>query len=183
MRAILIALIGIMAIPCCVSGQEERLAIKQDKDDPSRYVCDVKFATFRAPSDWRPNRSDKNTYAILTHIDESYPNITEMISIDIGKPTERTAKLTAEAFAKTWNGKLLVDKVPVDGEEGYRVTIDPTKKLVRPVDCVVVFKGDSVFMLIGGAKENKSVSTSIDEIVASWKWRRGDGEEIDGNEQ
>jgi len=183
MRCILIALIATAVFPCYTYGQEDRLVVKKDLDDPSRYICDVKFASFKTPSDWRPNSSDKNTYVILTHVDETYPNVTEMISVDIGKPVAPTAKLTAIAFAKTWKGRVLDDKISVDGEEAYRVRVAPTNKDIRPVDCVVVVKGRRVFMLIGGAKEIGGIERSIDEIVTSWKWKQGYGEETERHEQ
>jgi predicted Zn-dependent protease len=95
-----------------------------------------------------------------------------MISIDIGKAVTATAKSTAAALAKKWNGT--VDDVPikVDGEDGFRVKVTPSKKEVLPIDCVVVFKGERVFMLIGGAKEDSGLGKAIDEVVKSWKWKQ-----------
>jgi hypothetical protein len=170
-RTTLIALFVIAFLPHCVYGQQDRLTVKGDPDDPSRYICDVKFATFKTPKGWRPNRSEKQTYAILTRSNETYPNVTQMISIDIGKPVAPTAALMADEFAKKWNGSVIKGSLKVDGEEGFRVKVTPNKKEVRPVDCVVVLKNKRVFMLIGGSKENKGLEKAIDDLVASWKWK------------
>jgi hypothetical protein len=165
-------LITIAVLTCGVDRQKDRLVVRSDPDDPSRFICDVKFATFATPKGWRPNRSEKATYAILTRADEAYPDITEMISIDIGKPVLPTAELTAEAFAKKWKGKVLKEPVKIDGEKGIRVTVTANKKDVRPIDCVVVIKDKRAFMLIGGAKEKNGLEKAIDELVASWKWKQ-----------
>jgi hypothetical protein len=167
-----VMLMTIAVLPCIAYGQEDRLLVRSDPDEPSRFICDVKFATFKTPEGWRPNRSGKNAYAILTHVDEVYPDVSEMISIDIGKPVLPTAELMAEAFAKKWKGKVLKDPIKVDGEKGFRVTITPYKKEVRPIDCVVVVKDKRVFMLIGGAKEKNGLEKAIDDLVASWKWKQ-----------
>jgi hypothetical protein len=81
-------------------AQEQRLVVRKDPENPSRFVCNIKYATFTTPKGWRPNRSGGNAYVILTRSDETYPGVSAMISIDIGKPVEKTAKETAEAFAK-----------------------------------------------------------------------------------
>jgi hypothetical protein len=171
-RTTLIAFVLIALQSFSVYGQEDRLIVRRDPNDASRYICDIRFATFKTPKNWRPNRSDKHTYAILTRANETYPNISQMISIDVGKPIEPTAALMAEAFAKQWNGNVVKDSLKVDGERGFRVKITPAKKEVRPTDCVVVIKGRRAFMLIGGAKENNGLEKAIDEIVASWKWKQ-----------
>jgi hypothetical protein len=172
MRPTFVFLISFTLLPLSVYGQEDRHVIKRDPDDATRYICDVKFATFKTPQNWRPNRSDKQTYAILTRADESSPDVTEMISIDIGKPVVRTAKLMAEALAKKWNGSVVQKPLKVDGEEAFRVKMAPDSKNVRPIDCVVVLKDGQVFMLIGGGKSDKGLAEAIDEVVASWKWKR-----------
>lgn len=168
----MIALVAIVFLPCCVYGQADRLTVKSDPDDASRYICDIRFATFKTPKDWQPNSSDKQTYAILTRTDETYPNITQMISIDVGKPIAPTAALMAEAFAKKWSGSVVKVSLKVDGEDGFRVKVTPDKKEVRPTDCVVVIKDKRVFMLIGGSKEDDGLEKAINDLVASWKWKQ-----------
>jgi hypothetical protein len=169
-HSLLIALI-VAVLSTNALGKDDRLVVQKDPSDPSRWICDVKYATFKTPKGWQPNRSDKPSSAILSQASESYPNLTQMISVDIGRPGVPTTKATADAFAKKWNGQ--VDKVPlkVDGETAFRVTIPPDKKTVRPIDCIIAMKAGRLFMLIGGAKEKGDVSKALDELVASWKWK------------
>src|SRR4051794_18765587 len=88
------------------SGEEPRLTVRPDPSDPTRAQCNIIFAIFRTPSGWTAHPSGKNTYAILTPSSEANPNVTRMITIDVGKPVAKTTKETAEAFAKKWNGRL-----------------------------------------------------------------------------
>ena len=172
MRLIVFSLIAIVGLPSAGYSQIERLVIERAPNDPSRYICDVGFATFTTPKNWVPNSSDKNTYAILTHSKESYPNVTAMISIDIGKPVEPTAKRIAEAFAKKWSGQVLKSPIEIDGEKGCRVKIPPNNNEIRPVDCAVVVKDKRAFMLIGGAKTDNDTSEAIDDVIKTWKWKK-----------
>lgn len=171
MRIAFLALLAFLISQNPVFGQAQRLIVKSDPDGGSQYRCDIHYATFKTPKNWRPNHSDKNTYAILSSVDECFPRLTRMISIDIGKPAETTARLTAEIFAKEWNGKVLEESVEVDGETGYRVQAVPNGKDVRPIDCIIVFKDDSAFMIIGGAKEASALGEAMDELIATWKWK------------
>jgi hypothetical protein len=153
------------------SGHDGKLVVHKDPL-ASQFTCDVKYATFQTPAGWRPNRSGGNTYAILSRTDESYPNLTQMISIDVGKPVEPTAKAMANAFAKKWNGRVAELSLTIDGVEGFRVTIPPDKKTVQPTDCMVTVREGRAFLLIGGAKEGGDVSRALDEVLASWRWKR-----------
>jgi len=91
-RRLGVTLIMLAGVQSSIFGQDDRLVVKPDPDDSSRLICGVEFATFKTPKGWRPNRSGKETFAILTRADESYPNVTQMISIDIGKPRVPNAK-------------------------------------------------------------------------------------------
>ena len=153
-------------------GQEDRLVVRKDPADASRFICDVKYAAFTTPKGWEPNRSGGNTYAILSPSNEVYPKLTRMISIDIGKPAKPTSKEIAVAFAKTWNGRVADAAVKIDGEEGYRVTIRPDGKTLRPADCIVAIRDGRAFMLIGGAKEDGDIGKVLDELIAAWKWKK-----------
>jgi len=168
----LLTALTIAVLSGCAFGQDDRLVVKKDPSNASRFICDVKYATFKTPKGWRPNRSDKNTYAVLSRSNETYPNLTQMISIDIGKPVAPTAKAVADAFAKKWHGQVEESSLNIDGETGFRVTIPPDNKTVRPIDCVITMKRERVFMLIGAAKQNGELSNALDEIVASWKWKK-----------
>lgn len=172
MRTNLMAIMAFAVPACGAYGQDERLLVKRDPDDASRFICDVKFATFKTPKDWQASKSGKQTYAILTRADETYPNVTSMVSIDIGKPVAQSAKAVAEALAKKWGSTEAPIPQKVDGEDGFRVKVTPTGKEVRPIDCVVAIKGELAFMLIGGAKEKGSgIEKAMDELVVSWKWK------------
>lgn len=172
MRHYFVVLLTISLLSSYAYGQEERLVVHKDPTDPSRFICDVKYATFTTPKGWQPNRSGGNTYAILLRSNETYPKVTQMISIDIFKPVEPTAKELAVAFAKRWNGRLGESSVKIDGEKGYRVTIPSDNKTMHPVDCIVAIKDARAFMLIGGAKENGDLGKALDDLVASWKWKK-----------
>jgi hypothetical protein len=172
MKQYLLVSLAITLLLGCGQGQEDRFSLSKDSSGGAPLACDVKFATFNIPKGWQANRSDKNTYVILSRLNESYPNITQMISIDIGKPVTLTAKASADAFAAKWSGRVEEASLNVDGESGLRVTIPPDKKTVRPIDCVITMHGERVFMLIGGAKDNGEIHTAIDEIVASWIWKK-----------
>ena len=155
------------------TAQDNKLSICNDPADASRFLCDVTYATFETPKGWVPNRSGKNTYAILSRANETYPYLTRMISIDIGKPVEPTTKAVAEAFANKWRkGQVEVLSLQIDGEVAFRVTVPPNNNTMQPVDCVIAMRDGVVFMLIGGAKANGDVSDALDEVVASWKWKK-----------
>lgn len=171
MRNLIVSLVVCLLFANCMYGEEERLTIRKDPNDPSRQSCDIIHATFTTPKAWVANKSDKNSYAILTRANETYPKVTQMITIDIGRPVAPTGKATAEAFAKTWNGKVSDVKVKVNGEEGIRVVIRPDGKTLRPVDCVVIVKDKRVFLLIGGAKKDGDTGKVLDELIKSWKWK------------
>ena len=143
----------------------------KNPSDSSTYVCDVKFATFKTPKGWQPNGSDKNSYAILSRTNESYPNLSQMITVDIGKPAEPTAKASADAFAKEWRGKVEEETISLDGETALRVNIPPESNRLQPIDCILTIRNGRLFMLIAGAKEAGEVSSALDELVKSWKWK------------
>ncbi len=156
----------------CAQRQNDRLVVTRDPSDASRFVCDVKFATFRTPKGWTPNRSDGTAYAILSRSNETYPNLSQMVSIEIGTPVDPTARGSAEGFAADWRGRVEDASLTLDGETAFRVTIPPDNKTVRPVDCVAAMKSGRLFLIIGGARETGDVNAAIDDIVASWKWKR-----------
>lgn len=72
----LLATLMVAVLSANAFGQVDRLVVQQDPSDTSRFICDVKYATFKTPKGWQPNRSGKNTYAILSRANESYPNLT-----------------------------------------------------------------------------------------------------------
>ncbi len=168
----LLIVLAILVQRGCSRRQDDRLVVTRDPSDASRSVCDVQFATFRTPKDWTPNRSDGTTYAILTRSNETYPNLSQMISIDIGMPVDPTARASADGFAADWRGRVEDASLTLDGEMAFRVTIPPDNKTVRPIDAVVTMKDGRLFMVIGGARETGDVNAAIDEIVASWKWKK-----------
>ncbi len=168
----LTVMMAVLLLTVDTSSAEERLTVLKDPADPSRFACDITYATFTTPKDWRPNKSGNNTYAILTRQNETYPDVTQMISIDIGKPIDSTAKAAAESFASKWKGTVVKDTIDVDGVEGYRVLIPSDKKSLRPTDCIVIMNRDRIFFLIGGAKEDKVFDSTLTELVKSWKWKK-----------
>ncbi len=168
----LLMALAILVQPGCGRRQDDRLAVTKDPSDASRFLCDVTFATFRTPKGWAPNSSDGTTCAILSRSDEVYPNLSRMITIDIGKSVDPTAKVSADAFAAEWGGRVEDASLTVDGETAFRVTIPPDKRTVRPIDAVVMSKDGQLFMIIGGAMETGDVNAAIDDIVASWKWKK-----------
>ncbi len=149
----------------------ERLTIQIDAKEKGKIFCDIGHATFIAPVGWNPHPSGKNTYVILTPENENTETLTKLISIDIGLTTTKTARETAEAFAKTWQGKLAEEPLKLNGEEAFRVlaTADPDK--VQPVDSIVIFHGGRAFLLMGGAKKKDAPSEALNEIVRTWKWK------------
>ena len=153
------------------AGTDERLRVTKAPADASRLVCDVKFATFTTPIGWTANRSDKNSYAVLSLSDEKYPNLTRMISVDIGKPVEATTEANAISFAKQWGGKVQDASLALDGEPALRVVISPDGKSLRPIDCVLTVRNGRLFMIIAGAMRNDEISSALDELINSWKWK------------
>ncbi|MFM8261564.1 MAG: hypothetical protein ACKN9S_04740 [Pirellula sp.] len=150
---------------------DRRLDVKPDPSDPSRFLCDIGFATFSTPKSWKPNRSGKSTYAILTPEAEALPKISKMISIDVGKPVEPSPEAIAEGFAKTWKGTVQKDAIQVDGEKGYRIVCPPDPNKVQPVECIVVFKDGRAVLLIAGAKKSGETDEAMKALVKSWKWK------------
>jgi hypothetical protein len=165
-------LIFLLSTLCLSYAQDEkRLDVKPDPKDPSRLQCDIGFATFTTPKLWKPNRSGKSTYAIPTPENEALPNISRMISIDVGKPVQPTAKAIAGAFAKTWKGSVQEQTIQVDGQPGYRIQCPPSPSKVQPVDCIVVVHEGRAVLLIGGAKKTGDTEEALNELVTSWKWK------------
>lgn len=154
------------------SQDGDGIDVKRAPNDPTRYVCDIGFATFMTPKGWNPNRSDKPTYAILTHEGEAYPRITKMISIDAGKPVVPTSKGMADALAKKWNGKVLDKTIELGGESAYRVNCEPNPNRIQPIDCIVVVKDGRVLMLMGGARKAGETAVALTELAASWEWKK-----------
>lgn len=166
------ALLVACLLVCNVLAEDERLVVRQDPKDPSRFHCDIKYATFTTPEGWEPNRSGGNTYAALSSSSETSPDLTKLISIDVGKPAKPTAKQMAIAFAKQWKGQVAQDPLKLDGEEAYRVTIPPDNKTLRPAECIIAIQGGRAFLLIGGAKQEGALGKAMDELVDSWKWTK-----------
>ncbi|MFN6139668.1 MAG: hypothetical protein ACK480_14355 [Planctomycetota bacterium] len=150
---------------------DRRLDVKPDPSDPSRFLCDIGFATFTTPKSWKPNRSGKSTYAILTPEADAYPKISKMISIDVGKPVDPSPEAIAQGFAKTWKGAVQKETIQVDGEKGYRIVCPPDPNKVQPIDCVVVLKDGRAVLLIAGAKKSGETDDAMNELVKSWKWK------------
>ncbi|MFN7874756.1 MAG: hypothetical protein ACK5PB_05525 [Pirellula sp.] len=153
------------------SARADDLVVTRDSDDKSRYRCDLGFATFTTPEDWNPNRSNRQTYVILTHKDENPPQNTKMISIDGGKPTKPTSKEMAQEFAKKWKGRILDKTVSLDGEEAYRVQCEPNAEKPQPIDCVVIVKDNRLLLIIAGATKKGEVEKAVDDLIATWKWK------------
>ena len=152
-------------------GQEGRLLVTKNAADPSRWDCDVTIATLTTPKSWQPIPSGKNTYALLTRESEKHPNLTSVISIDLGKPKLPTAKASADDFAKEWKGRVEAQPLKLDGEPAHRITIPPDGKTLRPVECVVAYHGGRSVLVIGGTKEMAGLHEEIEELVATWKWK------------
>jgi hypothetical protein len=156
----------------CACTQDDRLTVIHDSGDKSTLICDVRYAKFKVPKTWQPNSSTGKTYAILTKQSESYPNVSQLIKIDIGKPADTNAKLAAERFAKMWKGKVLSETVTIDKEKGFRIRIPPSQKDLQPIDCVVVFHAERAFLLMAGGNVSDGLSQALDEVIASWTWKR-----------
>jgi hypothetical protein len=171
MRNVLFALAALCFVFVPADGQEGRLLVKQNAADPSRQDCDVTIATFTTPKNWQAHPSDKNTYALLTRASEQHPNLTSMITIDLGKPKLPTAKASADDFAKEWKGRVDEKPLKLDGEVAYRVTIPPDGKTLRPVECVVAYRAGRLVLVIGGTNEMAGVHAEIEEVVGTWKWK------------
>lgn len=167
----------LIALMCCVFvggslvfGQEDRLIVKKDPSDSKRLICEIKYATFKVPEGWQPNRSDGKTQCILTKSAEKSPS-SQMIMVDVGKPSDPSAKELAKSFAKMWGGEALDKTIKVDGEEGYKVAIPPTEKKTQPTNAIIVIKDARVFMLIGGAKSDEKLDKVLEQLVADWRWK------------
>lgn len=172
MKRICLILFLLTSVHAYVSPvQANDLVITRDSEDKSRYRCDLGFATFTTPKDWNPNRSNRQTYVILTHKDENPPKNTKMISIDGGKPTKPTSKEMAQEFAKKWKGSILGKTVSLDGEEAYRVQCEPNAEKSQPVDCVVIVKDNRLLLIIAGATKKGEVEKAVDDLIATWKWK------------
>ncbi len=78
----------------------------------------------------------------------------------------------AQALAKQWNGKVLDESTKVDGEIAYRVNCEPNPKQLKPIDCIVVVKDGKVLMLMAGASKTGETEDALNELVASWKWKK-----------
>ena len=150
----------------------DSVVIKRSTTNPKRFDCDIGIATFTTPTGWNANRSGKPTYAILTPEGETQPKMTKMISIDGGKPVVPTSQGMAQAFAKQWKGKVLEETVKLDEEVAYRVTCEPDPKQLKPIDCILVVKDGRVLMLIAGATKSGETDEALNELVASWKWKK-----------
>ncbi len=168
----LLIMLAILVQLGCARRQDGRLVVTRDPSDASRFVCDVQFATFKTPKGWAPNRSDGTAYAILSRSNETYPNLSRMISIDIGKPVDPTARASAEGFAADWHGRVEDASLTLDGETAFRVIIPPDNKTVWPIDAIATRKDGRLFLIIGGARETGDVNAAIDDLVASWKWKK-----------
>lgn len=152
-------------------SQDDRLVVKKDPSDPKRLICELKHATFKVPEGWQPNRSEGKTQCILTKSSDKPGSSSAMIMIDVGKPSNPSAKELAKSFAKMWGGDVLEKSLQVDGEEGFKITIPPTEKKVQPTNAIVVIKDSRVFMLIGGAKPDETLDKVLDQLAADWRWK------------
>ena len=94
-----------------------------------------------------------------------------MIMIDVGKPSNPSAKELANSFAKMWGGDVREKSLKVDGEEGFKIAIPPTEKKVQPTNAIVVIKDSRVFMLIGGAKSDEKLDKVLEQLAADWHWK------------
>ena len=174
MKQVCIAVCIALGAPTFGHAQDaDVIAVKRLPTDPSRFVCDIGFASFTTPKAWNPNRSDKPTYAILTHVRETYPRITKMISIDARKPVAPTSKGLAEALAKKWKGHVLKDTVELDGNLAYRVKCVANPDRVQPVDCVAIVRDGRALMLMAGALKVGETDAAMNALVTSWKWKQG----------
>jgi hypothetical protein len=163
----------LVAFAVCFANAQNtgRLDVKPAPGDPTRFVCDIGFATFTTPKSWTPNRSNKSTYAILTQAGETFPKISKMISIDAGKPVDPTSKALAEGYAKKSNGKVLEKTIDIDGATGYRIQCQPNPDKVQPIDCIAIIKDGRAILLIAGARKTGETEDAMNELVKSWKWK------------
>jgi hypothetical protein len=152
-------------------SQDDRLVVKKDPTDPKRLICELKHATFKVPEGWQPNRSDGKTQCILTKSTDKPASPSQMIMIDVGKPSDPNPKDLAKSFAKMWGGEVLEKTLKVDGEEAFKISIPPTEKKVQPTNAIVVIKDARVFMLIGGAKSDEKLDKVLEQLAADWRWK------------
>lgn len=172
MKPLIAVLIGVFAFGAVSFAQDDRLLVKKDPTDSKRLICELKYATFKVPEGWNPNQSGGKTQCILTKGSETHPNLTQMISIDIGKPSDPSVKELSKSLAKMWGGKISETPVTVDGQEGYKVTILPSEKKVQPTNAIVVIKESRVFMLIGAAKSDAKLEPVLEQLLLDWKWKK-----------
>ena len=151
--------------------QDDRLVVKKDPSDPKRLICELKYATFKVPEGWQPNRSDGKTQCILTKSADKPTSTSPMIMIDVGKPSDPSAKELAKSFAKMWGGEVLEKSLKVDGEEAFKIAIPPTEKKVQPTNAIIVIKDSRAFMLIGGAKSDEKLDKVLEQLAADWRWK------------
>lgn len=152
-------------------SQDDRLVVKKDPSDPKRMICELKYATFKVPEGWQPNRSDGKTQCILTKSSDKPGGSSPMIMIDVGKPSDPSAKVLAKSFAKMWSGEVLEKSLNVDGEEGFKIAIPPTEKKVQPTNAIFVIKDSRIFMLIGGAKSDEKLDKVLEQLATDWRWK------------
>jgi hypothetical protein len=138
--------------------------------DEGRQSNDIGIATIPTPMGWLPNRSGGNTAIIFLREQADQKNPDEMISIDVGTPSFKEVKESADGLAKKFGGAVSDLPFKIDGEVAYQVSIPPNYEQVMPRECVVVHHNDKVCFIFGASKSQSDIRPTILEIAKSMEW-------------
>jgi hypothetical protein len=144
-------------------------------EDPKKrnpLLCDVGTATFERPLGWDAKKTEWPTLSLLTPSDVPRDLMTRMISIDAARPEQKTADVTAVDFAMKYKGILLPDPTELDGERAYWVIANGQLGKFQPTHVVIAHHKGQAYYILGGSSDRSDLSSDVQAIVKSWKWKK-----------
>jgi hypothetical protein len=93
-----------------------------------------------------------------------------LLTVESGKAAVSGAEEMAKSLAASWGGKVLTEKVMLDGEAGYRVKAANTTASMDPVEALVVERKGLMYLVVVGQKPGQECHEKVEEVRKGWKW-------------
>jgi hypothetical protein len=143
-------------------------AVAEDSPAVSHPTYGVRF---ERPSGWATMMEDgQKTIGVWAY--PSAARTQKVIRIETGRPTDSSAKSTAEGLARNFGGSVAKETTLLDGETAWRVQVDdkPVQQTVHPVEALVATHNGYIYLVMGGVAGDQTCAAEIERIRSSWTW-------------
>lgn len=138
-------------------------------------------AAFAAPSGWSAIPNDKYKTIAQWVTPGGGEAERSLITVEAGIVVGPSLEQVASKLAQGFNGEVLPDATTLDGERALRVRAVPEEDDLSPVEAVVCYHGDDLYLIMGGvaggagkgeAQQGRLTTCreQVDAVRQSWRW-------------